>query len=94
VLYKNASFIGCSQANHTGVYNGGSRLSLSSGDVLSTGFMSHLTSGSQGSCHGQGYVRLFHKSFGDDTPQKMQQFSRSSFDCEMECDYYEITLNY
>jgi hypothetical protein len=99
VLVKNAAFpIGCSPANYTGIFSeGGGSISFSSGVVLSTGYLSHLLGGSPASCHGPGYPPL--DKLGDGVKKQNQKTTDASvleieFECEMDSDYYEVTLDY
>jgi hypothetical protein len=88
VVIKNASFTGCSQANQTAVYTGGGRLSLDSGVVLSSGFISHLTGGTSGSCRGQGYAPL------DKLITGVKRQRHKTVECEIDSDSCEISLDY
>jgi hypothetical protein len=97
VVIKNATFIGCSQADQASSYTGGARLGLKPGVVLSTGFISQLAGGSPGSCRGAGYAPLDELVTG---PKRQRQQTVDAavleveFDCGTDSDYYQVTLDY
>jgi hypothetical protein len=98
VLITNATFIGCSLENQTAVYTGGVRLGLSDGVVLSTGHVSHLLGVVSTSCKGEGYAALDALASGYDSQRLHHTIDAAvlviEFDCAMESDYYEVTLDY
>jgi hypothetical protein len=99
VNVTNSSYTGCSQANHTGTFSGGG-LNLTSGVVISSGFVSSLSGGTSGSCRGSGYSALnnLSSSLGN-RRQRLPTTTDASvleieFDCQGESDYYDVTVGY
>jgi hypothetical protein len=99
VVFKNASFIGCSEENHTAIFTGGI-LGFKSGVILSSGYISRLMGGTNttGSCRGQGYAPLDKLVTGGATGQRQKTTDAAvleiEFDCSASSDYYEVTLDY